>query len=168
MDTANSAGVGLSRAASINDVRLSAARQRLAECSGQKDAIEAVREIVSNFLGSEQMALFHADCKNVDFRHLWSFGIEGEKCNLLWVLSENGLERILGGECHVESHGIGNGGKRARAFIPLRVGKETVAVLAIMELLPQKAGFDRTDMELLTLLSIEAGEALFAAGGNQK
>src|SRR5579862_3216829 len=42
----------------MNDLRLTAARKRLAECSGQTDAIEAVREIVSNFLGSEEMALF--------------------------------------------------------------------------------------------------------------
>jgi hypothetical protein len=33
--------------------------------------------------------------------------------------------------------------------------------LAILQLLPQKAGFDAADMRLLKLLSDEAGKALF-------
>lgn len=148
----------------MNDLRLKTARRRLAECRGQSEAIEAVREIVSNFLGSEEMVLFHADCRNADFRTLWSFGIEPEKCNLLWALNEKGLERILRGECHVESAETGSGAKRVRAFVPIRVANDTVAVLAILQLLPQKAGFDNADMELLTLLSGEAGKALFHAG----
>ena len=149
----------------MNDLRLGAARRRLAECSGQGEAIEAVREIVSNFLGSEEMALFHADCQNVKFRTFWSFGIEPEKCNLLWALDAKGLERILRGECHVEARAdAGNGGKRVRAFVPIRVANDTVAVLAILQLLPQKAGFDKADMELLMLLSGEAGKALFHCG----
>jgi hypothetical protein len=149
----------------MNDLRLKTARRRLAECTGQKEAIEAVREIVSNFLGSEEMVLFHADCRNADFRALWSFGIEPEKCNLLWALNEKGLERVLHGECHVESSADAGGGtKRVRAFVPIRVANDTVAVLAILQLLPQKPGFDHADMELLTLLSGEAGKALFQAG----
>ena len=55
----------------------------------------------------------------------------------------------------------GNGAKRVRAFVPIRVGDKTVAVLAILQLLPQKAGFDKGDMELLAFLSNEAGQALF-------
>jgi len=148
----------------MNDLRLRAARQRLAECSGQSDAIEAVREIVSNFLGSEEMALFHADCDNAKFRTLWAFGIDPEKCNLLWSLNQKGLERILRGECHVEAGDAGHGARRVRAFVPIRVANDTVAVLAILQLLPQKAGFDNADMELLTLLSGEAGKALFHSG----
>lgn len=149
----------------MSDLRVGAARRRLAECSGQSDAIEAVREIVSNFLGSEEMALFHADCQNAEFRTLWSFGIEPEKCNLFWTLNEKGLERILLGECHVEAGAdAGNGAKRVRAFVPIRVANKTVAVLAILQLLPQKAGFDKGDIELLAFLSNEAGHALFHSG----
>jgi hypothetical protein len=149
----------------MNDLRLRTARRRLAECTDQSEAIEAVREIVSNFLGSEEMVLFHADCKNAGFRTLWSFGIEPEKCNLLWALNEQGLERVLRGECHVEAGAdADNGAKRVRAFVPIRVANDTVAVLAILQLLPQKSGFDKSDMELLTLLSGEAGKALFHSG----
>ncbi len=165
METANNARGKLSGAGSMNDLRLATARKRLAECSEQTDAIEALREIVSNFLGSEEMALFQADCRTADFRTLWSFGIDSQKCNLLWALSEKGLERILRGECHVEARsGESSASKRVRAFVPIRVANETVAVLAILELLPQKASFDTADMDLLTLLSGEAGKALFRSG----
>lgn len=148
----------------MNDLRLKTARRRLAECTGRSEAIEAVREIVSNFLGSEEMVLFQADCGNADFRTMWSFGIEPDKCNLLWALNEKGLERILRGECHVEAGADASGTKRVRAFVPIRVNDDTVAVLAILQLLPQKVGFDKADMELLALLSSEAGKALFHSG----
>jgi hypothetical protein len=151
----------------MNDLRLKTARRRLAECAGRSEAIEAVREIVSNFLGSEEMVLFHADCGNADFRTMWSFGIEPDKCNLLGALNEKGLERILRGECHVEAGAdAGRRTKRVRAFVPIRVKDDTVAVLAILQLLPQKAGFDKADMELLALLSSEAGKALFHSGAH--
>jgi hypothetical protein len=165
MKTANSSRAELSEGGSMNDLRLATARRRLVECCGQTDAIEALREIVSNFLGSEEMALFKADCRTADFPILWSFGVDAKKCNLLWALSEKGLDRILRGECHVEARaGENKISKSIRAFVPICQANETVAVLAIMGLLPQKAGFDRADMDLLALLSTEAGKALFPAG----
>lgn len=161
----NNAKVEQSVSAAMGDLRLAAARKRLAECSGQTDAIEALREIVSNLLGSEEMALFHADCRNRNYRTLWSFGIDPEQCNLPRALSEKGLQRMDRGECHVEaSAGDNPGTNRVRAFVPIRVANDTVAVLAILQLLPQKASFDRADMDLLTLLSSEAGKALFRSG----
>jgi len=165
METANSSSAELSGGGSMNDLRLATARRRLAECCGQTDAVEALREIVSNFLGSEEMALFKADCRTADFPILWSFGVDAKKCNLLWALSEKGLDRILRGECHVEARaGENKISKSIRAFVPICMANETVAVLAIMGLLPQKAGFDRADMDLLALLSNEADKALFPAG----
>ena len=162
---ANNAKVEQSVSGVMGDLRLAAARKRLAECSGQTDAIEALREIVSNLLGSEEMALFHADCRNRDYRTLWSFGIDPEECNLPRALSETGLGRMDRGECHVEATpGENHGSNRVRAFVHIRVANDTVAVLAILQLLPQKDSFDRADMELLTLLSSEAGKALFRAG----
>jgi len=165
MQTRTGVRVEESGTGAMSDMRLGAARKRLSECSCQAEAFEAVREIVSNFLGSEEMALFQADCRNADFRTLWAFGVDPEKCNLLWTLSEKGLERILRGDCHVEGFADArNGSKRARAFVPIRAGNDTVAVLAILQLLPQKTSFDKADMELLALLSGEAGAVLFQSG----
>ena len=58
------------------DVRLEAARERLAESSGQEDAIDGLREIVANFLGSEEMGLFQVDGGTSNFHVFWSFGID--------------------------------------------------------------------------------------------
>jgi len=52
---------GRTEADAMNDLRLGAARKRLAESQGQEDAIDAVREIVANFLGSEELGLFRVD-----------------------------------------------------------------------------------------------------------
>jgi hypothetical protein len=53
---------------------------------------------------------------------------------------------------------------RARAFVPIRSANQTIAILAILRLLPQKLDFDRADMELFKLLSDEAAKALFGPG----
>lgn len=144
----------------MNDLRLGAARKRLSACSGQADAIEAVREIVSNFLGSEEMALF--DLHGDKTRALWSFGAEAEKCNLLEALNAKALDGMVRGECQVQNVEAGRfPSGNAQAFVPLCLGGRTVGVLAILQLLPQKAGFDAADMRLLKLLSDEAGKALF-------
>ena len=140
---------------------MGAARNRLAYCRGQADAIEAVREIVSNFLGSEEMALY--DFRSSGARRLWSFGAAAEKCDLLDVLNEKVRGNIVGGHCQVEDLGGTHAwaAKTARAFVPIRLGNQTVGVLAILQLLPQNAGFDASDMDILKLLSDEAGKALF-------
>jgi hypothetical protein len=147
------------------DFRLAAARRRLAESCGQEDAIEALREIAGNFLGSEEIGLFQFDVGTKKIGMLWSFGIDPEHCDLLRCMGDVGLQRIARGECHVEfaaESGVGSG-TGTRAFVPIRLANDTVAVLAILRLLPQKVGFDRADLDLLALLSNEAGKALFGS-----
>jgi len=146
----------------MEDLRLEAARRRLANASDHDDALEAVREIVGNLLGCEEMGLFQVDR---DVRILWSFGITPEQHNSLRDLADVGLHRIMRGECHFEfTPGDGNSSlRRTQAFVPIRRGNHTVAVLAILKLLPQKQGFDRPDLDLLAVLSEEAGKALFGS-----
>ena len=45
----------------MNDLRLAAARKRLAESASEEDAIEGLREIVANLLGCEEIGLFKVD-----------------------------------------------------------------------------------------------------------
>jgi len=149
----------------MNDPRLAAARKRLAECSGPTDAIEAVREIVSNFLGSEEMALF--DFRSSEARTLWSFGTSSEQSDVLDALSQKDLGRMAQGNCHIDHCEGPLPTKRIRAFVPIRLKDETVGVLAILQLLPQKSRFDAADMALLNLLSVEAGRALFDSPAKQ-
>jgi GAF domain-containing protein len=145
------------------DLRLGAARERLAESKDQEDAIDGLREIVANFLGSEEIGLFRVDRNTSTFQVFWSFGIDLERYDLLRALGETGLQRVMRGECHVEFGTRDNLGTmaKAQAFVPIRLASQTIAILAILRLLPQKLAFDRSDMELFKLLSDEAAQPLF-------
>ena len=67
----------------MHDPRLKAARKRLAESKDQEDAIEGVREIVANFLGSEEIGPLQIDRRTATFQVFWSFGIDLEEYDLL-------------------------------------------------------------------------------------
>ncbi len=148
----------------MNDLRLEAARKRLAESCDQEDAIEGLREIVANFIGSEEFGLFTVDRAQGVFRPIWSFGIELDHYDLMLALGDTGVQRVIRGESHVEAaRRDGILPARVKAFIPIRHGGQTIAILAILRLLPQKTAFDRSDFDLFKLLSEEAGKPLFGA-----
>jgi hypothetical protein len=154
----------------MNDLRLGAARKRLAESRDQEDAIEGLREIVANFLGSEEMGLFRVDHGTASIQVYWSFGIDPEKYDLLLALGDAGLRRVMSGECTVEFAARDSSGAttKAQAFIPIRLANQTIAILAIFRLLPQKAAFDRSDMELFKIISDEAAQPLFGLSAHSK
>jgi GAF domain-containing protein len=165
-DKSSAAGAKPAVAEATNDLRLGAARKRLAESSGQEDAIEGLREIVANFLGSEEMGLFRVDRRTETFQVFWSFGIDLEEYDLLRALGESGLQRVMRGECHVDFGVRERAGAKAQAFVPINVEDQTIAILAILRLLPQKVAFDKSDMELFKLLSDEAAKPLFGPTGH--
>jgi hypothetical protein len=162
-DKRTAAAAKSSGADSMNELRLETARRRLAESNDQEDAIEALREIVSTFAGSEEMGLFKIEDRTEKWKSFWSFGIDLTEFDLLKRIGNAGRRRVMRGECHVEFGNCSADGTNelAQAFIPIKVDGGTVAVLAILRLLPQKTGFDKSDMELFDLLSREAGRALF-------
>jgi hypothetical protein len=155
----------------MNDLRLAAARKRLLESADEADAIEGLREIVANLLGCEEIGLFKLDGRR-KFKVCWSFGADLENYDLLKALGDAGQARIMRGECQVEIKNRERSGECAiaQAFVPLRRENETIGVLAILRLLPQKTAFDAHDMELFKLLSAEAARPLFRdnAGGEKQ
>ncbi len=153
----------VSVAESMTEMRLVTARKRLAASCDQQDALEGLREIVGTFLGSEEVGLFTLDRGAASFQLFWSFGVDLENYDLHKALGRAGRERMMRGEYHVDITGHDRRGKEepAQAFIPIKANGRTVAVLAILGLLPQKNGFDRSDFELFALLTNEAGAPLF-------
>jgi GAF domain-containing protein len=147
----------------MNELRLAAARKRLAESLDEDDAIEGLREIVANLLGCEEIGLFKVDPDGKTFSVCWSFGADLENYDLLKALGSAGRHQIMRGQCHVavEDRDRTSGMARGQAFVPIRVANQTVGILAILRLLPQKAAFDAHDMELFKLLSEEAAASLF-------
>lgn len=147
----------------MNELRLAAARKRLAESLNEEDAIEGLREIVANLLGCEEIGLFKVDPDGKSFSVCWSFGADLENYDLLKALGPTGRQQIMRGQCHVgeEDRDRATGMAKGQAFVPIRVANQTVGILAILRLLPQKAAFDVHDMELFQLLSEEAAAPLF-------
>ena len=146
------------------DPRPEAARLRLRQSLDQKDALEGIREIVANLLGSEEMALFTVDRKKAVLWLFWSFGIDAADHGMMDALTEPALKRVMEGECVVATAGTQLSTKPdITAFVPIRFEGETVAVLAILKLLPQKQSIEGTDVDLLNAISSEAGPALYTA-----
>ncbi len=166
----HSAGVKLSGADAMNEARLRAARKRLEQSRDQEDAIEGLREIAATFLGSEEIGLFRVDREAASFEVIGSFGIDPKEYDLPRAIGKPGLERLMRGECHVEfgTRDQAGAADKAQAFIPIRRANQTMAILAVLRLLPQKIAFDQSDMELFQLLSDEAAMPLFGRNGHSK
>jgi len=144
------------------DPRLKAAQKRLRESVSEADALEAIREIVTNLLGCEEIGLFKLEQGRSGLH--WSFGIDANRHGTLDAFQESDLERVLQGELHVvQASGEGRQREKGpiRVFVPIRFDGRTAAVLVMLKLLPQKIDFDEADLRLVKLLSNEAGRALF-------
>jgi hypothetical protein len=150
------------------DPRLEAAQKRLRESVSQAETFDAIREIVTNLLGCEEIGLFQVGEGSNGL--LWSFGIDPQGLSTLDPFEESALQSVMRGEFHVvEVVGEGHGEpvrQPLRAFVPIRWNGRTVAVLVMLKLLPQKVGFDEADIKLVELLSDETGRALFHGSAN--
>ena len=150
------------------DPRLEAAQRRLRESVSRADTLEAIREIVTNLLGCEEIGLFTVEPGNCGL--LWSFGIAPQRHGTLDTFEESALHRVLQGEFHIAQ--VAHEGRAnhinppLRVFIPILLSGRTVAVLVMVKLLPQKVGFDDADINLVKLLSDETGGALFEGSAN--
>jgi len=146
-----------------NDPRLEAAQKRLRESVSQADALDAIREIVTNLLGCEEIGLFTVEQGKSGL--LWSLGIDPQQHGTLDTFDASALQCVLEGEYHIAQVAHEGQNHRAepalRVFVPICLNGNTVAVLVMLKLLPQKLGFDEADIRLVKLLSRETGKALF-------
>ncbi len=148
-----------------DELKLEAAMLRLRHSTDEENALEAIREIVANLLGSEEMGLYKVDESKGVLWLYWSFGIDPDTNRMLDTVHEPVLQQVIGGEIYLKNSGgdIDGSGSDAKttAYVPLRYRGGVVAVLAILSWLPQKKNFDRSDVEILRLLSNDAATALF-------
>jgi GAF domain-containing protein len=147
--------------------RLCAASQRLHETWRREEVLETLREVLTHFIGSEELALFELDPTGVSLSLVAGRGIEPERFRRV-PLGAGLIGRVaLRGEPYfaptpepgtpsVERPGLS-------ACIPLKLGPRVVGVIAIFRLLPRKEALDAGDHELLTLLSSLGARALFCA-----
>ena len=123
--------------------------------------IEAIKEIVINLIGSEELGIFEVRDGRLELAG--SFGID----ELGWaaVPFGQGVVGICGqtGERFLVGDVLQPTGREEKltACIPLKLDEHVVGAIAIFTLLPQKPGLEPVDLELFELLASHAASALY-------
>jgi GAF domain-containing protein len=140
-------------------------QERLQGKVDRKEVVDALWEILVDFLGSEEAALFELDESKHVLRLVASFGLPGEAYREVSL----GLGLIGGtvrsGEIWAASPGEPGGtGPEAdlTACIPLILAGRVKGAIAIFRRLPQKAGLVEVDLEIFECLATHAATALHA------
>lgn len=116
--------------------KLQAAVHELHEAAMPADVLTAIKEIVANLIGCEEMGIY---ARRPD--------------GGLTLLDGIGVDDVHTG---TEENAI--------VSIPLHLNSRVVGVIALFKLLPQKSGIEPVDRELFAVLSTHAARALHHAG----
>jgi len=125
--------------------------------------LSSVQEIVTNLIGSEEMAIFETDAEHGRLTLLASTGIEPGPYQEIDV-GEGAIGRAAAtGERLIRQEGGSlseDGDAALTACIPLTVAGRVVGVLAVFRLLPHKVRLDAIDLDLFDVLAAHAASAL--------
>jgi len=147
-----------------NQAKIYAARMRLQNAVDQADALDAIREIAGNLIGTEELAVFKVDQKRSELWLYWSFGVDPNKHSVLEVSREPKLKQVLNGKCvyrlRLSHENLLSTDDPVSALIPIRIDGKTAAVIVLFRLFPHKTGLDEVDHEICDLLSNSAGRAI--------
>ena len=126
--------------------------------------IEAIKEIIINLIGCEELGIWEAD---EDCGHLalaGSFGIDVDDwstvrtgAGVIGSVAATG-ERFVAGETSLVPMTREAG---LTACIPLKLDDRVIGVIAMFQLLQQKHGLEPVDFELFDLLASHAASALY-------
>lgn len=147
-----------------NQAAVYAARMRLQNAVDQADALDAIREIAGNLIGTEEVAVFKVDKQRSELWLYWSFGVDPNRYAVLDVGHEPKLKQVLGGKCayrlRLSHENLLSTEDPVTALIPIRIDGNTVAVIVLFRLFPHKPLLNQTDHELCEVLSNCAGRAI--------
>ena len=125
--------------------------------------LSSVQEIVTNLIGSEEMAIFETDPARGRLTLLASIGIEPGPYQEISV-GDGAIGRAAAtGERVIRNEGgslTEDGDAALTACIPLKVAGRIVGVLAVFRLLPHKGSLDAIDIDLFDVLAAHAASAL--------
>jgi len=142
-----------------------AARMRLQKAVDQADALDAIREIAANLIGTEEIAVFKVDKRRSELWLYWSFGVDPNKHSVLEVGREPNLKLVLSTGKPVFRYRLSNENLLSTedpvsALIPILVDGSPSAVIVLFRLFPQKPGIEPVDREICDVLSHCAGRAI--------
>ena len=137
-----------------------AAQCRFDGVAGTDDACEAVREIVANLIGCEQMGIFEISSKELLMRRRWTFGVDVPV--IVDLLAHPEFQSALRGKIVAFSDPIHIGcfEEPVSAIVPMPATDTPKGLLLLFRLLPQKNGLTHTDHELLTVIAAGAERAV--------
>ena len=125
--------------------------------------LSSVQEIVTNLVGSEEMAIFEIDASNRRLVLLASTGIEPGPYQEIYV-GEGAIGKAAAtGARLIRPEGgslTEDGDASLTACIPLKIADRVVGVLAVFRLLPHKGHLDAVDLDLFDVLAAHAASAL--------
>jgi hypothetical protein len=132
----------------------------------REDVLTAIQEIVTNLIGSEEVAIFELDRQKGELVLAASRGLAAQRFPRV-PLGSGVIGRVAATGCSFVANGAAGkldaepeGDPNLTACIPLRLADEVLGAVAVFQLLPQKSGFTRVDEELFDLLSTQAAGAL--------
>lgn len=132
--------------------------------------LAAIKEIVINFIGSEELAIYEMSHDRRELVLIDSFGVD--TAPLRRVSIGFGLIGSVArsGEMYVISSRTNQAATdpTVTAAIPLKVDGHIVGLLAIFRLLPQKDSLQPIDFELFDLLASHGATALFCTAAFEK
>ncbi len=125
--------------------------------------LTSVQEIVTNLIGSEELAIFETDAAHGRLTLLASTGIEPGPYQEIYI-GDGAIGRAAAtGERLIRQDGgslTEDGDAALTACIPLKVAGRVVGVLAVFRLLPHKGRLDAIDIDLFDVLAAHAASAL--------
>jgi hypothetical protein len=133
-----------------------AARIRLQKTIDQADALDAIREIAGNLIGTEQVAVFKVDTRRSELWLYWSFGIDPNKHVLLDSAQEPRLRAVLSGKAVFREHAGQNlllTDEPVNALVPILVEGTVAAVIVLFRLVTHKPALEPVDMQICDVLS---------------
>lgn len=130
-----------------------------------EQVLDALEEVVINLVGSECFGVFALEPATQSLQCLRAFGYDPDREGEPTLASGRIAHVVRTGQAHVRDE---DGDDVLRvdapvATVALRAGEETVGVLLVFRLLPQKPALTAFDADLFELVTVHAGTALHAA-----
>ncbi len=149
---------------SANLTNLYVASYRLHSTLDRQEVFDAIKEIIINLIGSEELGIFELNQDSSALSLVSHFGLEPESFESIplgsgligWVAST--------GEAYLDEKGALDKLTQKSpltACFPLKLGDEIMGTIAVFRLLQQKNGFDESDRKLFELLATQAAAALY-------
>lgn len=132
------------------------------------EVMAAIQEIVTNIVGSEEMAVYELSPGSSELELAWAFGVDGTRLPRI-RLGEGVIGRVAAeGEPFVAWDRACAEEPALTACIPLKVGERVTGTLAIYHLLGHKAVLGNLDRQIFDLLGAHAGAALYFTALHQR